>query len=65
MAGKFVNVEKRAMCSLLLTTCDAPADSWVVLATAIVTCTQHYEEWQALLDTICEAEKEAFIRHDP
>ena len=60
VAGKSSDVEKRPISSLP-EACDAPADSWVVLATAIITWRQHYEEWQALLDMICKAEKEALL----
>ena len=61
VAGKFVDIEKRAISSLLLTTCDVPADSVVVHATAIITWRQRHEEWQALIDMICKAKKEALL----
>ena len=57
VAGKFVDIEKRA----ILTTCDVPADSWVVHATAIITWRQRHEEWQALIDMIFKAKKEALL----
>lgn len=60
VAGKFADVEKSAVFSFS-STWGAPAGSWVAHATAIIAWRQHYEEWQALLDTICKAKKEALL----